>query len=555
MRHMTFLTNWAGPIIVAAFFFFSLSSFGVALSEVPKTNPQAQVAKNSVWRIESPFGEGVGFFTDPGLFVTSFDTASLVLTGGDIRSIMLSQGNSTLKVRRLLALSAYGLALFETEPVKGSMNITENLPDPEEDLFIPTYSDSEFIKVKKKGNIFFSKSNLYYFSVGQSLSSLAKIAGSPVLNKQEDIVGVVITAGIHMMLTLKSSYLKEFIAGDEGLSCVGSESIKACIRKAMDSLKERAYAANDPLSQYLLALMYFRKKEQHWWVEWSQKPGHLGDGAFVFSGNKKIDYREKRSLAQRNNIKIGRPLPLIKEEAFELMSSAAEQGLPEALIYLVIEYLSEAEYLSEEDRNQSLRGIFHLVSSAAEQGFYLLQFQKALMLLQGVGTGKDVPKALVELNKAADQNFIPALEKLVSLYEGETGILIITKDLEKVVEYRTRAADLGSSESEYKLAEMYLMGDRGVERNPQKAKELLIRAANKGHTHAQYALGMMNHTGNNGEMIPNPLEAYKWISAAASKDFAPAQHMLSEIASMAALMCFYLAALICLYFSLVIFTF
>lgn len=522
---MTFLTNWTGPIIAAALFFFSLSSFGVALSEVPKTDPQAQVAKNSVWRIKSPFGKGVGFFMDPGLFVTSFDTASLVLTGGNIRSIILSQGHSTLKVRRLLSLSVYGLALFETEPVKGSMSITEDLPSPEEDVFIPTYSNGEFIEIKKRGNIFFSKSDLYYFPVGKSLFSLAGVRGSPVLNKQRDIVGVVLAGGPHMTLTLKSSYLKEFITGDEGLSCVGSEKIKDCIRKAMDNLKERAYAENDPLSQYLLALMYFRKKEKHWWVEWSRKPGY-----FVVLGDQKIGYRRKRSLAQRYNIKIGRHLSPIREGAFELMSSAAEQGLPEALLYLAMEYLLEVDYLSEEgDRIHSLQGIFHLVSSAAEQGFYLAQFQKALMLLQGHGTGKDVRKALVELNKTADQNFIPALEKLASLYEGEEDILIIAKDPEKVVEYKTRAADLGSSEAEYQLAEMYLMGDRGVERNPQKAKELLIRAANKGHIRAQYGLGMMNHTGNNGEMTPNPLEAYKWISAAAIKDFAPAQRILSEI--------------------------
>lgn len=520
---MTFLVNWAVSVIATALIFFSLSSFGVALSEIPKKASQTQAAENSVWKIKSPFGEGVGFFPFSGLFITSFDTASLVLTGGNIRNVKLSQGNYTLKVRNLRALSVYGLAVFETEPAEGSLPIAEDLSDPEEDLLIYTYSEGKFVEVKKKGSAFFSKSDLYHFPVGKYPFSLAEVKGSPVLNRQKEIAGVVLAGSPHTMLTLKSSYLKRFVTGKEGLDCTGSETIKDCIRKAMDTLKEKAYAEKDSLSQYLLALMYFRKKEEHWWVEWSRK------GRFVFSGDRKISYRKRRPLAHRYNIKIGRSLSPIREGAFALMSSAAEQGLPEALFYLAMEYLSEVEYLSEEGgRIHSLQGIFHLVSEAAKQGLYLAHFQKALMLLEGKGTGKNVREALVELNKAADQNFIPALEKLASLYEGEEDILIITKDPRKVAEYRTRAADLGSSESEYRLAKMYLTGD-GVEKNSQKAKEFLARAADKNHVLAQYDLGMMHYTGDNGATTQNPLEAYKWVKAAAEQGLDQATHILPEI--------------------------
>ena len=521
---MTLLTNLIS-LAVACITFLSFSSFGVVLSEIPKADPRVKSAKNNpVWKIGNSFGKGVGFFVDSHRFVTSFETASLILTDDNINSIVLSQdGDSTVKVKRLLALSAYGLALFETEPVESSLSINETLPDPKEELLIRTYSEGEFTDIKKRGNVFFSKSDLYSFPVYQSVSLLMGVKGSPVLNKQEDIVGVVLYGNLDIAITLKSIYLKKFIAGDLGLDCSGFNKPKECIRAEMDNLKGEAYKGH-ALSQFLLALMYFEMEENHWWIEWNRKSRYKKPGDIVFLSDKQIDYREEPSLIQRNNMEKRKRFSLFGKEAYGLMSSAAEQGLPEAQISL-------ADLYRLDNLTENLKGIFYLVSEAAEQGFYIAQLQKAFMHLYGDGTDKDVQKALEWMNKAADQDFIPALLKLAHFLE--TGRDGIKREPKKVVEYLTRAADLGSPEAEYRLAEiLFIIGDRGVEKDPKKAQELMTRSADKGYVLAQYDLGMMHLYGSNG-VEKNPLKAYKWINAAAKQGFTEAQRLLPTVCSAA----------------------
>ena len=513
---MIFLTNLTS-LVMACIVFYSLPSFSVVLSEVPKVDSQVQT-KSPVWQIGNSFGKGVGFFVAPNRFITAFDTAAVMFTGDNINFIVVSQnGNSRIKVKRLLALDAYGLALFETESLGNALNIKEDLPDFEEDLLVPAYSDDGLIEAKKTGNTFFSESGLYSFAVDKSSSSVKEARGSPVLNKQGDIMGVVLKGMPNAMLTLRSSYLREFIAGNRGLDCSGSNNFMSCIRKAMNHLKKQAYGGH-AVSQFLLSLMYFRavdEKETHWWLEWDKKPAQ--SGKIVFVGDRQLKSIEApKSLIQRNNMKMWPSPSDIEKEALELASSAAEQGLPEAQFYLAIQF-----YL-QKDPIQSLPGIFFLVSEAAKQGFHMAHVQKALMYLTGYGTEKNAQKAVEELNKAADQNVIPALLKLAFLYGGGEGV---ERDSQKIVEYTRRAADLGSPIAEYQLAEMHLMG-RGVEKDFKKSLELFTRSANKGHHPAQYQLGIMYHQGKGVKR--NPLQAYNWINQAAKNGYTQAQHFLKN---------------------------
>lgn len=535
---MTFLTKLI--VFTASYIaFFSFSSFGVVLSEVPKIFEQIEQAKNPVWQIGNSFGEGVGFFPKPDRLVTSFDTAALLLKDNNINSIVLSQnGDSTVKVRQLLSVDAYGLALFETEPIGASLNITEDLPDSEENLTIPTYADGKFINVQKRGNIFFSKSGFYFFPVDgvdvdiegidyKHLPLLTEIKGSPVLNEQGDIVGVILNGKPKEMLTLKSGYLKEFTEGNRGLDCSGAGSPKDCIRKAMDSLKKQAYEEGHAVSQFLLALMYFQKavyrflihsqEERHWWIDLSRNFEYDQSGTFSFLEDRRFGYNVRESLMKREGMRIGRTLSDIEEEAFQLMSLAAEQGLPEALFDLSMKH-----YL-QKDPNQSLRGIFKLLSEAAAEEFYMAQIQRASMYLHGEGTDKDIIKAFEELNKVADKNFIPALLKLADLYSGEGGIIM---NSEKAEEYIKRAVDLGSPQAEYKLADLKLTGRKGVKKDIREALELFTRSADKNNAAAQYQLGIMYDQGIGVEK--NPLKAYGLMNRSAKNGYPPAKKFLNK---------------------------
>ena len=515
---MAFLTNLAS-LVVAGLVFFSFSSFGIVLLKVPQTVEQA---KDPVWKIKSPSGEGVGFFVDSKRFVTDFETAAIMLTGNNTNAITLSQNQgSTVRVKRLLSLDAHGLALFETEPVEGYLNIAEDWPGTEDDLLIPTYLNGEFAEIKNSGNVFFSKSGLYSFFINEPDRSVKRMQGSPVLNTQGDIAGVVLRGG-KAVLILSSTYLKQFVAENKYLNC-SDKGVKNCIRDEMDFLKRRAYGDRDALSQYLLALMYFHQTEQNWWLEWNRKPEHESLGSVVFLGSKQFGYQVRQpSLMQRNNMQMLRHLTAGRKKAFELLFSAAGKGLPEALYYLATKYYLKEDSSSEEEWAQNLPGTFNLVSEAAEQGFYIAQHFLAILHLTGVGTDKDPQKALEWMNKAADQKFIVALERLAELHEGNNGV---KKDSAKIVEYRTRAADLGSTESEYKLADMYLNGIE-VGQDLKKASELFTRAAEKGLSAAQYQLGIMHYQGKGVQR--NPLQASRWIRQAAKNGFTEAQHFLQK---------------------------
>ena len=109
----------------------------------------------------------------------------------------------------------------------------------EEDLLVPTYSDDGLIEAKKTGNIFFSDSGLYSFAVDKSFSSVKEARGSPVLNKQGDIVGVVLKEQPNTMLTLRSSYLREFVAGTEAWIAPVLIVSRAVFEKQWTILKNR----------------------------------------------------------------------------------------------------------------------------------------------------------------------------------------------------------------------------------------------------------------------------------------------------------------------------
>ena len=124
---MFFLTNLTS-LAIACIAFYSFPSFSVVPLEIPKVDSQAQT-KSPVWQIGNSFGKGVGFFVAPDRFITAFDTAAVMFTGDNINFIVVSQnGNFRIKVKRLLTLDAYGLALFEMESLGNALNITENLP-------------------------------------------------------------------------------------------------------------------------------------------------------------------------------------------------------------------------------------------------------------------------------------------------------------------------------------------------------------------------------------------------------------------------------------------
>lgn len=107
------------------------------------------------------------------------------------------------------------------------------------------------------------------------------------------------------------------------------------------------------------------------------------------------------------------------------------------------------------------------------------------------------------------------------LYEGRGG----PRDLPGAARWLTEAVEADHTAAATLLAEMYLQG-AGVEKNPERALNLLERAGTRGDSAAQFLLAMAYRLGQGTPR--DPAKAFNWFLAAAENDHAQAQYALSQ---------------------------
>ena len=351
---------------------FSLS-FAMADSSAHEISSQLDNSERAVWKIsilEADESErsrvvmnGTGFFVGANRVITNFHVISPML-GRPENDIVLSQGENTAFVKRVLALSAvYDLALLEVErgpiyplilkeevPVfereeedANFLSLREDPPRPDEDLFITAYPGGVFTRIRKTGDISYEDSQHYGFSV--SKSGLHGTSGSPVLDKQGQVVGVVFGGLNNFLDVIRVNYLREFIAGDTGIKCpnfsfnkvVGFAVAEACIKEEIENLKELA-EEDSTHAQFKLALMYFK-----------------GVGV-----------------------------------------------------------------------NQDLTQTFQWVKRSSDQSYALAQYYLALMYFNSLGVDLDLNQAFQWIERSAEQGYAPAQDKLALMSsEGEDIVMVI----------------------------------------------------------------------------------------------------------------------------------
>lgn len=128
----------------------------------------------------------------------------------------------------------------------------------------------------------------------------------------------------------------------------------------------------------------------------------------------------------------------------------------------------------------------------------------------GHGAPHDPQRALEQWKNAGlFLDYHDALSKLGNLYRvGE----IVEKDIDKAIDYYTRAGALGSSIALWNLGAMYFSGE-GVPRDKERAVLYYQMAARMGNTKAQVDLGLCYE---NGEGIPEDIdEAVRWYRESA----------------------------------------
>lgn len=151
-----------------------------------------------------------------------------------------------------------------------------------------------------------------------------------------------------------------------------------------------------------------------------------------------------------------------RRKAFHLYLRAAESGNHHGMLRVGIFY-SSGEWPAEQNYQKAAEWF----QKAAELGENAAMHNIGMFHLEGKGVSLSVDKGMTWLHKAALNNDITALRKLIWLYsQGEMGV---QKDPVKAYEYALQASEQGDALSMLKLA-AFLKAGIGVEPNEEKAR-------------------------------------------------------------------------------------
>ena len=429
---------------------FSLFGFSFARADFqhPETLSPFNAYELPVWKIHSPDVEGgtgsnvmrgTGFFIGENHFVTNFHVISHMLRGsGSLENIaLLQQGNtSVLRIKEILSVSAaYDLALLETEEsVTNYLNLGESPPEPNENLFSIAYPYGVFTVINKTGDILYENNQSYIFPTDNS--SMSGASGSPVLDEQGQVVGVLFK-GLHNLLhAIKINPLQEFIKGNIGIKCIKSVSIavrffnKECIKKEMERLQKLAEEGSI-FAQYALADKYDGEDEGiepniDKAIKWYEKAANQGYVLAQYS----------LGVIYHKVVEV-----LNWHEAIKWYEKAAEGGFIPSQAALASIYVKREKYPEA----------LQLLKQPAERGYADAQSRLAVIYHDGKGVEKDFVKAFYWYERAAMQGEVNAQILLAGMYYRGEGV---DPDIGEAIRWYRKAANQGSPVAQMMLQDL-----------------------------------------------------------------------------------------------------
>ncbi len=479
--------------------------------ELPVDSQKKQV-QAPVWLISSSLSYGTAFAIDSNLFVTNFHVLYPMLKNSDsIKKIILQQesNSSILRVNRLVRVSAlYDLAIFETkEKVTNYLSIKEDLPNPLEKLFVWGYPGREFKKIKKTGD--FAVDNFQYtFPV--NYFKINGASGSPVLNKHEQVVAIIISAVGNLLSAVKAHYLKKLFVGDIGLDCSVSSSLTICMDKEMESFREIAKQGL-PAIQYNLAIVYSRMKNMDFELSF-----HL------FQKSSDQGYAPAQYMLAMMHYK-GETVKQDLSLAFHLFQKSSDQG------YAPAQYMLAMMHYKGETVKQDLSLAFHLFQKSSDQGYAPAQYMLAMMHYKGEAVKQDLSLAFHLFQESSDQGYAPAQYMLAMMHYGGQGTEGGSPDFIQALYWYKQAAVQGYYMGQYKAAMMYEMGEgtKGGQPDFVQALYWYKQAANQNHAPSQFNLAIMYYKGKGIEKR-NKEEAIRWVKKAAALGHTLAKNFLKD---------------------------
>jgi eukaryotic-like serine/threonine-protein kinase len=180
-------------------------------------------------------------------------------------------------------------------------------------------------------------------------------------------------------------------------------------------------------------------------------------------------------------------LPRDDVKAVEWYRKAANQGLPKAQTNL-----GDMYFFGRGGLSQSYLDALSWYLKAAQQDWPDAQYRLGFMYEKGIGTGKDVAKAVQLYRGAAEHGYAEAQNLMGILYS--TGTNGVTEDDKLALDWFQKAADQGFAKAQKNLGDMYFFG-HGIDKDYAQALTWYGKAADQQFADAQARLGYMYEKG------------------------------------------------------------
>jgi TPR repeat protein len=244
------------------------------------------------------------------------------------------------------------------------------------------------------------------------------------------------------------------------------------------------------------------------------------------------------------------------QKGFDLLRKSADLNNPKAQNYLGQIYLmhhdsdpsnlSQAKFwLEKAEHNRDFYAPFNLAKlhqiagsphyneslaaawfeKAARAGHHQAQFELGELYRHGRGTPVDLEKAK-EWYEVASKNGVPDADFALGLMEENAERVSAASNKANALVHFERAAEKNHPDAQYRVANIYLKGQEGVEPNLEKYTEWLKKASDNNLPQAQFALAEV-YTKGNKTLKKNDQLAFGLYEKAAQQGFMGADQRLA----------------------------
>jgi uncharacterized protein len=203
-------------------------------------------------------------------------------------------------------------------------------------------------------------------------------------------------------------------------------------------------------------------------------------------------------------------------QAIAWYTKSAEQGHAMAQLNL-----GRFFYNGKYGVTQNFATAVYWFEKSVAQGYVWAERALAQCYRTGNGVAADPVRALELYQRAANQGNADAESSVGDAYEHGWGGA--RTNWSEALNWYLKAADHGDAWGQMKVGAAYLNGN-GLQRDPNRAFDLLQRAAQQGQAGAQFYLGSMYDQGL--ATAADPYQAYQWFEKAASNGNTAAQNAL-----------------------------